>query len=178
MPMPRVSLVHEFVVAADERERFELLKSADFEPRQRVILETNPSMSPAPPSGKGTVRIVRDRIDELEIVADTPEPAILLMTDAYSHGWQAVPRRESAQREYEVMPANQVLRAIPLSAGKHHIVLRYRPKHYRLGMWISIATAAGISAVLGGLAVQQWRGRAKTRLGAIEIGRASCRERV
>ena len=159
-PMPRVSLVHEFTVAADERERFELLKSPDFEPRQRAILETSPSISPAPPSGKGTVRIVRDRIDELEIVADTPEPAILLMTDAYSHGWEALARRESAQREYEVMPANQVLRAIPLSAGKHHIVLRYRPKHFRLGMWISIATAGGISVVLGGLAIQRWRGRA------------------
>ena len=55
---------------------------------------------------------------------------------------------ESSQRRYEVMPANYVLRAIPLSAGHHRIRLEYLPAGFVVGKWISLVSCA---AYLGGL---------------------------
>jgi uncharacterized membrane protein YfhO len=51
------------------------------------------------------------------------------------------------------MPANHALRAIPLDAGQHHIMLEYRPPSVRAGQLVS---AAGL-IVTAGIAVLAYR---------------------
>jgi uncharacterized membrane protein YfhO len=76
----------------------------------------------------------------LIVEADLPRPAILLITDAFSNGWRAKPLEGSAQRAYQVLPANYVLQAVPLSAGHHRIQLEYLPSAYQKGKWISLVS--------------------------------------
>jgi len=55
------------------------------------------------------------------------------------------------QSRYEVMPANYCLRAVPLQAGHHKILMEYAPMGYRIGWWISIVAATGWLVALGWL---------------------------
>jgi uncharacterized membrane protein YfhO len=55
------------------------------------------------------------------------------------------------------MPANYCLRAVPLQAGHHKILMEYAPRGYRIGRWISIVAAAGWLAALGWLLARKAR---------------------
>lgn len=135
-----------------------------FDPRCSVILESQPSIRPKRGDGPaGTAKVVQQTNDMLEIEADVKRPAILLITDAYSSHWHARPMGKSAQKTYQVMPADLLLRAIPLTAGKHHFALVYRPTRYALARRISVS-AVGVwwawAAVAGVIWWRRWR-RAK-----------------
>jgi hypothetical protein len=138
-PMPRLQLIQDYAVLTGRDDIFAALTAPAFDPRHEVILETAPHPQPVKSVQQGTVKLVDSSTDQLTIQANLPQPAILLITDAYSENWKAVPLADSAQQQYQVLPANYVLRAIPLAAGKHHLRLEYSPPAIRIGKWISVA---------------------------------------
>jgi len=142
-PMDRLQLVQQYQVISERDEILRTLDSPSFNPRERVILETEPNPAPQPSAEKGTVTLLDSSANQLTVEADLPHPAILLITDAYSNGWRARPLAGSVQRAYEVLPANYVLRAIPLTAGHHHIRIEYAPIGFRLGAWVSVVSLLG-----------------------------------
>jgi hypothetical protein len=146
--LPRMLLLNEWEVQPDTAKTLAALFDPSFEPARKVILEKTPD--PAPASGKvgGTVQWKDLTTDEIEIKADLPRAALLLVTDNYSEGWGAVALPESAQARYEVIPGNYFLRVIPLAAGKHHFILRYRPTAFVIGKWVSILSAMVFIAIL------------------------------
>src|SRR5262249_18275382 len=93
------------------------------------------------------VRLLEASTDRLRIEADVARPAILVVTDSYSAYWRARPLEGSVQAAYDVVPANYVLRAVPLAAGHHRLELEYVPPYYRVGFAISL----GALALLGGI---------------------------
>ena len=165
--MPRISLVQDWKVAGSREEIFQELGKPNFDPRQTVILEKTPAhaptVAPAPmsgdvksdtkntysvlerspkfalnvPSGNAHVEIVDSSVNHLTIKADLPSPAILLVTDLYASGWQAKALAGSVQSEYQVMPANYILKAIPLKAGHHQFRIFYQPQAFIIGAWVS-----------------------------------------
>ena len=141
--MPRLQLLQEYQVLSGRDEIFQAMASSSFDPRLRVILETAPSPAPEPFTDKGTATVIDSSAGELTVEADLPHPAILLITDAYSDGWRARPLAGSVQNEYQVLPADYVLRAIPLSQGHHRIRLEYSPLAFRVGAWISLVSIIG-----------------------------------
>ncbi len=152
-PLPRAILVGECVVAKGRDAVFSALASPAFDPEHVAVLESPPD--PAPERGAGTgdrasaVRVTDLSTDEILVEAETERAAILVLTDAYSAGWRAVALPGSAQAAYHVMPANYVLRAIPLAAGRHRLRLEYAPHGYRIGRWISLAALAGLAVCAG-----------------------------
>jgi uncharacterized membrane protein YfhO len=86
------------------------------------------------------VELADSSTDHLTIRAELPHAALLLITDSYSAGWRATPLPGSIQRSYQVLPANYVLRAIPLAAGSHRLRLEYAPLAFRAGVWVSLAS--------------------------------------
>ena len=75
--------------------------------------------------------------DSLTIEADTPAPTLLLLTDLYSRDWHARALPGSGQAHYDILPADYIVRAIPLQAGHHHLVVEYAPPSFRKGLLIS-----------------------------------------
>jgi hypothetical protein len=152
-PLPHVWLVNDYRVLAGRDAIFVALSperinpDVHFDVRQTVILESEPEPKPKPGGPLGTARIVRQNSDVLEIEADIPQNAILLVTDNYSRGWCASPLGKNPQARYQVMPANYVLRAVPLAAGRHHFLLEYTPAGFRVGKWINIVML-GVYGVL------------------------------
>lgn len=141
--MQHLQLVEQYRVMSGRDEILQAMDSPSFDPRQQVILESEPNPAPQPTPEKGTVTLLGSSANQLSVEADLPHPAILLITDAYSDGWRARPLDGSVQHAYDVLPANYVLRAIPLSQGHHHILVEYAPIGFRVGTWISILSLAG-----------------------------------
>ncbi|HUJ72534.1 MAG TPA: hypothetical protein VLZ30_09835 [Verrucomicrobiae bacterium] len=147
--MSQLQLVYEYHVLPGRDEILRAMDSPSFDPRQQVILETEPNPAPTPFDDNGTATIVDSSAGRLTVEADLPHPAMLLITDAYSNGWRARPLAGSVQRAYTVMPGNYVLQAIPLSQGHHHIQIEYEPVAFRVGAWISLAALIGFISIAG-----------------------------
>lgn len=148
--LPRFSLVSEWKTPGSRRELFSALRDPRFNPTRTVLLEAVPVPAPEPGPG-GRVRVLREDSDEIELSAELARAAILVVSDNFSPGWRAVAREGSVQRHYNVMPANHALRAVPLSAGRHHFVMQYAPLGYRLGRWISLLALAAYALFWIGL---------------------------
>jgi hypothetical protein len=138
-PMPHLQLVSNYRVLRSRSAIFDALRSPVFDPTREVILEQEPE--PEPSSGEGapgTARIASSSTDSLTIEADIDRPAILLITDVYTPNWRAVSLPGSVQSKYQLLPANYVLRAVPLAAGHHRFRVEYAPVGFTIGKWISI----------------------------------------
>jgi hypothetical protein len=137
--LPRLLLIDEFSIAADRDDAFLQMSRPDFDPRRTVVLENQPWPAPLPAGDRaGDVRVLEESTDHLTIVADVSRPVLLLITDSYSRGWRASALPGSEQRDYEVLPADYVLRAIPLGPGRHALRLEYAPAALAFGAWASI----------------------------------------
>lgn len=159
-PLPRLLLVGKRQVVTGRDEIFAAMDDASFDPRDKVILEQPPDPSPAGVVA-GTVRLGDSSTDHLTIEADLQAPAILLVTDAYSRNWRIRGLGDSARQAYRILPANYALRAVPLTAGRHHFRMEYLPRGFVVGKWISIASIAAWAAFALGLWLQR---RRRTRL--------------
>ena len=137
-PLPRMLLVNHWEVMPDSARVLPALFAPGFDPAQKVFLEQNPDPLPGGAKTAGVVKWKDLTTDRVEIEADTPQASLLLVTDNYSAGWKGEALPGSAQSSYQVLPADYFLRAIPLSAGKHHFILEYRPFAFVLGKWVSI----------------------------------------
>jgi hypothetical protein len=165
--LPHVALMRNYLLLMKRDDIFETLIDPGFDPSRQVILESRPDPEPAPSAQPGYAAVVESGTDYLVIEAETDQPALLLVTDDYSAGWRARPlepspsttaqgrpehgRMGGPQSRYEVMPANYCLRAVPLQAGHHKILMEYAPRGYRIGWWISIVATAAWLAALGWL---------------------------
>jgi len=140
--LPHATLVSTWQVVADRDQRLSIMENQSFDPRRIVLLESEPVPAPAVVSEPGSATLYSVSSDEVDVRVDTPTAAILVIGDNYSAGWTAVALPESIQRTYTVMPADQILRAIPLAGGHHHFRLVYRPRGFVVGLWVTIAAVA------------------------------------
>ncbi|MCK4390725.1 MAG: hypothetical protein KAV83_10890 [Desulfobacterales bacterium] len=160
--MPRLQLIQDYVVMQNRDQIFDMMEDASFDPRKKVILETYPDPEPIVSEEKGIATVVDSSTDHLIIEADLPDHAILLITDAYSNGWLARALPGSSQKEYKVMPANYVLRAIPLSKGHHRICVEYLPLAFQIGKWVSLSAVIAYVMSIGWYFRRIWiSGKAK-----------------
>jgi hypothetical protein len=154
-PLPHLLLVSDYVVRRGRDEIFAVLGSEGFDPRRTVLLEEEPEPRPDSDGAEGTVRIAKEGSDFLEIEADVPAPAILLVTDCWTPSWRAVALPGSSQRQYDVLPADYALQGIPLAAGRHKFRLEYAPWGYRIGAMVSLVASAAWLAAGGWFARRQ-----------------------
>ena len=136
--MPHLQLISNYRVLQNRDAIFEAMRSETFDPTREVILESEPEPKPVQSSNNGTARITATTTDSLTIEADVEQPSILLITDAYAASWRTVTLPGSTQAHYDLLPANYVLRAVPLAAGHHLLRVEYRPVAFGLGKWISL----------------------------------------
>ncbi|MDD5006300.1 MAG: hypothetical protein PHS93_07405 [Candidatus Omnitrophica bacterium] len=147
--MPHCVLIHDWLLITKRDDILRTMQKPGFNPAETVILEKQPNPLPVKYTESETVQITDSSTDHLILEADLPSPAILLVTDAYSKGWRAKSLKGSVQKNYEVMPANYILRAIPLSAGHHHLRLEYMPLGFQVGKWISLVSLFIYIGLLG-----------------------------
>lgn len=75
----------------------------------------------------GSVRLVRYTADRIELEVEAASPSILVVTDSYSPYWHA--RLDGA--ETPLFAADHAFQGILVDAGRHAVVLQYRPAYWR-----------------------------------------------
>jgi hypothetical protein len=151
---PTVYLVSGCEEASDARTALARFQEARFDPKRAVILERSQLASSGVQCGRrsggpapGSAQLVRRRINDLTIQMESPTRAFLVVNEAWDPGWQATVDTRSAP----VLAANSMFRAIPVAAGRHTVVLRYRPRPYEAGLWITrvslLLTLVGFATV-------------------------------
>ncbi|MFA6319025.1 MAG: hypothetical protein WC943_16565, partial [Elusimicrobiota bacterium] len=143
--LPRALLVPSWAVLKGRDEVLAAVFRQGMDPKKTAILETEPFDGASPPAPsktpfQGSARILAEDTDFLDIEAETDRPAILLVTDAWAPGWRAASLSDGTK--YRVIPADHVLRGIPLKPGRHRLRLEYAPASFRLGAWVSLASLA------------------------------------
>ncbi len=145
--MDQVYLVTQYRVVTGRDALFSAMRSAAFDPHREVLLEREPTPPPVASEHAGTAKVVASSTDWLEIEADVASPSVLLITDLYTPAWRAVALPGSSQERYDLMPANYVLRAVPLAAGRHRLRVAYAPAAFTVGTWVSAVAWIGFGVV-------------------------------
>jgi hypothetical protein len=135
-PLPHLLLISDNKVITGGRDAI-FAEMHNFDPGKSVLLESEPEPHPEP-GATGTARLISDLPNELVVEADTDKPTLLLITDLYSRDWHAEPLPDSTQHAYHLMPADYILRAVPLAAGHHHLRIVYAPPAVPIGIGISV----------------------------------------
>ncbi len=141
--LPRVRLVHR----AWLRDRLPLMIDALadplFDPQSQILLEemvsatSEPGNVPAEGLEEEWARIVRYEDCRVEVEFQAATKGWLCLGDAWYPGWEA----ELDVQPVEILRANAAFRAVPVPAGRHTLVFRYRPRSLLAGIWISALSA-------------------------------------
>jgi hypothetical protein len=136
--LPHIQLVSDYRVLAGRDALFAALAAPGFDPNRTVLLENEPEPQPDRRGDPGAVRLLETAPDFLTIEAALNRPALLLITDPFSRDWRARPVLESDLRTYRLMPADYILRAIPLGPGHHLLRVEYIPAWFHAGVVVSV----------------------------------------
>ncbi|NLO04393.1 MAG: YfhO family protein [candidate division WS1 bacterium] len=121
-PHPRAWLATRAYEVPDQDAQFSAIKLRDFDPYRDVLLDRALEL-PAGDFVPDEVEVVEDLGERLTLHATCPEPAVLVLADAWYPGWSVTVDGEPA----ELMRANFAFRAVALAAGQHEVVFSYRP---------------------------------------------------
>ncbi len=161
-PLPRFVLIGRHTVVEGSAAILDRMEQEDFDPRELVVLESEPVPRPTGGRPNGNLRLLDQSTDHMTIELDVDRPTILVVTDGYARGWRATALPGSVQDEYQVVPANLVLRGIPVSAGQHRFRLEYDPLPYRIGRAL---TLTGIVLYAGAVLWWWWRRQSADPIG-------------
>lgn len=122
--------------------------SFDFRPAEELLLEKSPGFEPSAESNGGVAGIERYEPEKITIKVEAYSPGLVFVSDAMARGWEA----RVDGRPAELLAADYAFRAVPVSKGRHRVVMRYRPLSVRAGALLSlIALAASVFVLTIGL---------------------------
>ncbi len=153
-PLPRAFLVGRYEVLPGE-EALDKMRRREFDPAREAILERAPSGIELPEDGRarGTATVVSRKAGEVVIETESEADSILVLTDSYYPGWTA----EVDGERVDILRANYVFRAIPLTAGKRRVTFRFKPMSFTIG---AIVSCVGALCWIGWAAAPALRRRA------------------
>jgi len=142
--LPRAFLVGRSLRLPRPLDRLDLVGAVDF--KSAMVLEDAPGLPPAAEESDlplTAVTIGRYEAERVEVEADAPAAAWLVLSDSFYPGWAAI----VDGRETPIFRANFLVRAVRVPAGRHEVVFEYRPRPLRAGLVITAAAwlfAAGL----------------------------------
>ena len=140
--LPRAFLVKNFQMLEGDQEFARAFIESEINFRETVLLESQPfrfltlKEQPTIPTLSPAVRIVKYENNRMVLTVDTPEAALLFMSEAFYPGWKAY----VDGKEEEILWANYVFRAIPVGPGSHRIEVVYQSLSFKVGLAVSLLT--------------------------------------
>jgi hypothetical protein len=156
--LPRAYLVNRFRVVPQAR-AFRHIRVGDVDFRAEVLLEEDPALLGIgfPWAELEPAEIVSYAPERVEIEAQSPGVALLVLSDTHFPGWRATVNGEPA----EILRANGLYRAVRVGRGRQRVVFEYVPESLRVGGALSLGSLLSLSAV----GVVAWRRRRVARGG-------------
>ncbi len=136
IPNPqRVRWVSQSILAASYVYSLDLVKDADFDPDEAVILEWAFASGDASQNIKGSADLLEtDNPNIVTIESSAPVDGWVVLSDTWFPGWRASIDDEPV----EIYRADFLFRAVRVPAGEHYIRFEYRPVSFQIGLYLSI----------------------------------------
>ncbi|MEZ5066702.1 MAG: hypothetical protein R3B81_18405 [bacterium] len=144
---PRFCLVEQWELLADRADAPARIADPTRDILRTVLLEEDPGF-PSNPDADGAPGTVEDYEYDgnvIRVVVSASRPCLLVQAENWFPYWHAT----SGGEELPILRADGVVRAIPLGAGRHEILLSYRSEPYRLGKRITLGTVLASFLFLG-----------------------------
>ena len=129
-----------------------LLKRPDFLSGDVDVIETTKEGLPRSPS-VGLATIERYAPEEVRVRVEGPQPAVLILLDAFDTGWTAMLDHATS---LPISRANALVRAVVVPSGAHVVTFRYETPLLRTG---AVASLTGVLLCVGLIAYARWRRR-------------------
>jgi len=87
----------------------------------------------------------------VEIEAELTAPGTVVLCEQYYPGWTLDVTTAGQTRRVPILPANSIMRGVPLPAGSHRLLFRYRPASFLWGAilsglaWVALIVWGGVS---------------------------------
>jgi hypothetical protein len=134
LSMPRVWVVNDVRVAADEQQALALTREPTLDPGTYVVLEQQPTLALDPQQKVDQKwRITANSPRWFRAEVETAANGVFVISDAYYPGWQAY----IDGHEVALLRADYAFRAVELPVGAHVIELHYRPLTFWAGLAVS-----------------------------------------
>lgn len=135
----RMMLFTQFEVIPNDQSVLNRLKTSDFKPLEKIVLQVNPGFN-SRDSGQNGRKLKFNEInsDHIDIQVQTDGPALLFFGDSFAPGWIA----EVGGMPQKVLEADYNFMAVPVPAGDSHVVLKYEPRSFTIGL---VCAALGIA---------------------------------
>jgi hypothetical protein len=139
---PPYYFTSEYRVAA-EPEALELVGSLP--PGRELVLESPPSLAPAPNQASDPLVAARDcGRNSCALVLDAPRPGLVYWSASFFPGWSV----RVNGRPAPIRIANFAFRAVEIPAGPVELRFRYWPEGLTLGLAFSALSAAALAALV------------------------------
>jgi hypothetical protein len=103
-----------------------------FDPASTVLLEREPSRGRVPADGPRSARIMSYSNNEIVMEVDSPGGGWLVLNDVWHPWWRVTVDGVPTP----LLRANVIFRAVEVQAGRHTVVMRFRPLE---GIWSALA---------------------------------------
>ncbi|HET6568172.1 MAG TPA: YfhO family protein [Rhodothermales bacterium] len=161
--LPRAFFVGQTEVVSSPEETLNRIESGSFDLARTALLpapidfETTPLDS----TGSTSVELQQYTPDEITWRAQTDAPRLMVASEIYyPAGWKAFVDGNPVP----IYRADYLLRAVPVPAGEHTVVMRFEPRSVTTSFWLSllstIAVYGGIVVLVGITVVRKNRGAA------------------
>ncbi len=138
--LPRALLVYRSQVATDHGAAWQAIHAPGFDPTEVVVLEQGEPLFTDPGDRERHISFARYGLNEVELAVRTPVSGYLVLSDVYYPGWRATVDGAPV----EILRADYILRAVPLSPGEHTIQMTFAPWTWRVGLAVSFVTWLGL----------------------------------
>ena len=151
---PRAALVHAVEVIEDEVKTYQRMEGSDFDIRNTVLVESAlpadfPAPEPVPGEALEKCEITAYEVNRVEFDVEAASNGILVLSDSYFPGWSASVDGE----EVPMVHANRVMRAVPVPAGQHKVVMTYLPTSFVVG---AIVSAVSVLALIMAIVIRRY----------------------
>jgi len=149
--LPRYFLASNYTIEKDSQKTIDLLFKSDFAYDNNIILEELPGFTPYSKLPENAfLKLTKYDPADVRFKTNSPETALLFLSDNYSPGWQAKIDNQATN----IYRADYSFRAISIPPGEHEVILEYRPKIFLYGLW---ATVVGVLMfIVWPLSVKIW----------------------
>jgi len=165
--LPRAFLVPSVIVAPDPQTSLKMLVDRKFDARKAAIViggeaaakTALSTLGSSSANFAGAATIIGDRVNDVDIEVNTPQPAMLVLNDSWDSGWRA----EVDGVRQPISRVNYAFRGVVVPSGKHNVKFLYRPPLVLIGLVISGVTIILLVITFSSIGIVSLRRFSKAR---------------
>ncbi len=147
---PRAYIVHKAVFQPDAKAAFGILKKFQLHLREFAVINAPPindiagRLAALAPEIKSSAAVKRYEANDVVVEADLKAPGFLILADSYHPDWKVF----VDGKEDKIYPANNLMRAVYLSAGKHEVRFAFQPMWFTAGLILGFLSLCAVIAMM------------------------------